>query len=456
MKKALLTLLVLLIAVACVATPKWYKTARNNNNDNDLLIGLGSANSREQALDNARIDLLQQISVKVQSITELQQESIESEGKEYYAESINKATKLTVDQTVMGLKVEKEVVEKKTWYVQVSLSKSAMISSLREELKQINSSVSTLIEDADKLSKRGDIFLAIKNYTDAQEIIPELISKKSLYDSFSSMPFFVSENKTVNSVNSKIRRLLTEIRFEIISGNNQTAKKGSQLAEAIVFRAVVRDAQSGETVGINGMPVKVLYSDGLLIERGLTNEDGLFSVNAMASPSQGDKGKIIIQMDSYRLPAFFNATLNSIVGNAFFTTIETSPLTVQVVVKNNKGKRLDKAERSLVKNLNNNNVQVDQSSPLLMSGIVNIKESKVVEGVGTKQYLVVVEMDVQLSVIATKEILGSISAIGRGMSAKNEDEALQKAYDSIAINSRELKQMIANVEDKTQGIQQNK
>ncbi len=450
MKKLIFILLILSMVVACVATPKWYESARQTYDTGEVIIGLGSGSSRDQALSNAKTDLLQQISVKVQSTTELAAKSIETDGKEYYTESIQKATKMTVDQTVQGMKVDNEVKEKNTWFVMVSISKMTMLNSLRGELDKLSASVKTLVNDAQNLTGQGKIVLAIKNYTDAQGIIPEFYTKKALYDSFADNPYAISEDITVNSIDSNIRKVLASVRFDVVSGNQQNAKKGSQLPEPVVFKASTRNPRTGESVGISGIPVRVSYSDGQLIEKGLTDNEGLFSVNVMATPTQGDKGKIVIKMDAFNLPPYFNATLNNVSGDAFFKTSETGEVVVQVSAKDAKGVKQDKVERRLTKVLNDNNVQVNTISPLMMSGTLSVKDTKMVEGSGSSQHLAIVEMDIQFMIIRTKEVLGTITASGKGMSSKSEAEAIQKAYENININARELKQMLAASESKIQ------
>lgn len=449
MKKILISTLLLTICLALTAIPKWYNNPRDFFDSNEFIVGIGSGSNYEQALTNAKNDLLQQISVKVESTTEVQAKSIESEGKEFYSESIQKATKMTVNQTLQGMDIVQQEVEKNTTYIMVSLNKTKMLNSLKGELNQKYASIKSLVNDAAQMSGEGKIIPAINNLIDAQKIIPDYYSRKALYDSFSDRPFFMEEEITVNKLESLIRTTLSAIRFDVVSGNQQIGKKGSQLPEPIVFKAVYR-SKSGEVVPIISFPVKVQYSDGAPIEKGLTNSEGLFTVNVMATPLSGDRGKVVIRMDSFMLPSYFNAYVNSINGEAFYKTTETNSVVVRVSVSDAKNVRQQKVERRLTKVLNDNNVQVNDVSPLFMVGKLAVKETKQIESMGTPKTLAKVEMDIQFGIIKTKEILGTITATGQGMSEKSEADAIEKAYDNLNINARELKQMLAQCEDKIQ------
>lgn len=450
MKKILILFLLIGLMLSIQAAPKWFETARTLGNSGEIIVGIGSGSNRDQALSNAKTDLLQQISVKVQSTTDIQAKSIESEGKEYYSESIQKATKLTVDQSIKGMKVDNEESQKGTWYVMVSISKANMLSVLKSELNQLTVSIRTLISDAENFVDQGKVSLAIKNYTDAQALIPELLSKKAMYDSFADTPYSIANDVNVKVIDSNIRQLIASIRIDLVSGNQQNAKKGTQLPEPLVFKVSIRDPQTGNTTALSGMPVKAVHSDGQMIEKGLTNNEGEYSFNVLAVPSQGDRGKVMLKLDSINLPSYFNSYINTVAGEAFFKTSEGSSVVVQVKVTDSKNTRQEKSERRLTKVLNDNNIQVNTISPLMMAGTLSVKDTKMVEGVGSPQHIAVVDMDIQLMIIKTKEVLGTITASGKGMSSKSEKEAIEKAYDNISINARELKQMISTSEAKIQ------
>ena len=292
MKRLVLIVVAASTILSCMAIPKWYNLNTVRKYEDEKIVGIGQGTSRETAINNARDDMLQQITVRVETQIESYAIEIEEDGKNYYLETIQQSTKLTLDQTVQGMTVEMEKKEKDTWYMMVSMSKKSFLNTLKNDLDLINSSLNVLIADADELLDQGKLVPSIQNYIDAQGLIVDLYAKKSLYDCFADKPYNTKEGVTVNSIDSSIRKALAAIRFDVVSGNNQNSKIGKQLESAIVFKANMRNPKTGDISNISGIPVRVFYSDGELIEKGFTNNEGEFSVNVIAVPAQGNKGKL--------------------------------------------------------------------------------------------------------------------------------------------------------------------
>ncbi|PKN79317.1 MAG: hypothetical protein CVU48_05610 [Candidatus Cloacimonetes bacterium HGW-Cloacimonetes-1] len=447
MRKILAVLISLLIISACAAAPKWVSNPRSVLDYEEYIIGIGSGGSYQEALSNAQVVLAQQISVKVESVLELNSSSIETQGKEYYSESIQKSNKLTVDQMMKGLTVARQDQEKQTYWVMVTLNKTLMLNSLRGELDKLYSSAEGLYDDGMAFSTQGKVITAIKSLTEAQAILPEFYAKKAFYDNFAPNPYPINGDLTISSLESGIRSILTAIMFETVSGDKQTAKNGSQLPEPVVFKVIYR-AKSGDRIPMTGFPVKISYGDNTLIEKGQTDNMGMFRTNVIAIPQSGTRGKVIIRSDAFMLPAYMMKNAEQSVGEAFFTTSETEAITCQLLIKDEKGNRLSKVESSIAKSMVSNNVNVSTVSPLIMKGTVYMVESKIVEGIGKPKHLAKVRVDLEFGVEQTKEILGTISGNGQGMSETNQKDAISRAYDNISINNRELAQMLNSAADK--------
>jgi hypothetical protein len=76
---------------------------------------------------------------------------------------------------------------------------------------------------------------------------------------------------------------------------NSPVKKASCWLNLSSSKLFMRNPQFDDMIALSSMPVKVIYADGQQIEKGFTNSEGKFSVNVMATPLQGDKGKILIK-----------------------------------------------------------------------------------------------------------------------------------------------------------------
>jgi len=437
----------MLIITACSAAPKWVNNPRSVLDYDDYFIGIGSGASYQAALVNAQTDLAQQITVKVESVVELKSLNLETGGREFYAESIEKNSRITVDQVLKGLTVARQEQEKQTYWVMVTLNKTLMLQSLRGELDKLYSSAETLFNDGMKLAQEGKILTGIKNIMDAQAILPEFYTKKTFYDSFAPNPYPLSGMLSIASLESGIRTILTSVVFEVLSGDRQSAISGKELPEPVTFAAIYR-SRSGERVPLSGYPVKVVYGDNTLLSKGATDNQGRYTVNVIATPQSGSRGKIIIKSDAIMLPSYMSKNAEQSIAEAYYSVGESQGFSTQLVIKDEKGMRLERVERNLTKQLNSNNVSIAANSTALMQGTVAIVENKMVEGIGSPKRLVKVRLDLSLGGSKTKEFYGSISGSGQGMSDKDEKEAIFKAYDSIVLNNRELAQLIATVSPK--------
>lgn len=461
MRQILLVLMTLFLVAACAAAPKsmdtssksvdskpkWVDAPRQVLDHGDYIIGIGSGASYNFALINAQSDIAQQLSVRVESVVELKSTNIEAGGKEFYAESIEKNSKMTVDQMLRGLIVARQEEFKGKYWVMVTLNKTLMLNSLRGELDKLYASAEVFFDEGNKLAADGRILTAIKNYTDAQAILPEFYTKKTFYDNFAANPYPIPGKLSISTLEAVIRNMLTSVMFEVVSGANQAATKGSQLPETVVFRAIYR-TRGGDKVPLGGFPVKVTYGDNTLIEKGVTDRSGTFQVNVIAIPQSGSRGKVIIRSDAFMLPAYMTKSAEQSVGEVTFNTTESDEIITQLIIKDSAGLKLDKVEKNVTQKLSSNNVRVSERAPLIMEGLVSITESKLIEGLGAKQTLVKVRLDLELKVQSTKEVLGTVSGTGQGMSERGEKDALSRAYDNINLNNRELVQMINSASSK--------
>lgn len=429
--------LALIILSACAASPKWIKNPRALPENKDMIVGIGTGKSYQEALANAHTDLAQQLSVKVESITELKSANLESGGKEFYSESIEKTYKATVDQFIKGVVVSRQEEKKGKHWVMVTLNKTRMLSALRSELDELNNATEQLYKDAIAMANAGKVLSAIQNLSRAQYYLSEFYAKKSFYDSFADLPYSVVGEINLSTMDSTIQNIISAISFKVISGDLQTAAKGAQLPEPVIFGAFYRNPASVE-IALSGFPVKLSYGDGKLIEKGNTDKDGTYKISVTAIPQSGDKGKVLIRSDAFMLPAYFGKKAEDARAEVLFSTTVGDVLICQVIIKDDKGNRLERVEKNIGRILEKNGLLVSESADLIMHGLVYVSESRMVEGMAAPQQLVKVNLELQFALASSKEVLFAISGSGQGMSDKGEKDASYRAYESININSREL------------------
>jgi len=459
---ALIYVLCLLIFAACGSTLPQTGFIRSSGSSKplvqattrgDLIIGVGTGSNYQAAYANAQADLASKITVQVDAITELHSLDIEAGGKAYYTETIEQSTKLTVDQTLRNVKVESHEQIDGQHKVTLSINRALFINALRGELDAMISEADGLFTEGQLMAADGRVLSAIQNFMDAQKILPDFYAKKQFYDNFALLPYTFEGNLSIGSLDSAIRNLLSSIAFEVVSGNRQTGEAGAVLPETVVFRAVYR-SRSGDLLPIGGYPVRLTYGDNTLIEKGITDRNGEYRINVIAMAQTGNRGKVVIRSDAFGLPAYLSKTAEVASGEAIFTVSETKAVSTQLLIRDEKGNRLDKVERNFTRILTANNVLIVADSPLFMTGVVTVTESRPQEGMGMPQHFARVRLDLQFGIARNSELIGSVSGTGQGLSGTSAADAIQRAYDNVSINARELQQMLSNAQPKISEVLQ--
>ncbi len=413
----------------------------------DLIIGVGTGSNYQVAYANAQADLASKITVRVDAIIELHSVDIEAGGKAFYTESIEQSTKLTVDQTLLNVKVESHEQIGGQHKVTVSTSRSLFLNSLRGELDAMISEADDLFSEGQRMAADGRVLSAIRNFMDAQKILPDFYARKSFYDNFAPTPYALKGNLSIGSLDSAIRDLLSSIAFEVVSGDRQTAEAGSLLPETVVFRATFR-TRGGQKVSIGGYPIRITYGDNTFIEKGMTDRNGEYRINVIAVSQTGNRGKVVIRSDAFGLPSYLSKTAEVASGEVNYTVAASKPVSTQLLITDEKGTRLDKVERYITRAMIRSNVQIATDAPLIMIGVVAVTEDRMQEGMSKPQHFIEVRLDLQFGIVRNKEMIGSISGTGQGLSSASVSDAVQRAYDNISINERELQQMLNNARDK--------
>ena len=83
----------------------------------------------------------------------------------------------------------------------------------------------------------------------------------------------------------------------------------------------------------------------------------------------------------------------------------------------------------------------------MLDGTINIKDSREIEGSSGSQFLVNIEVNIQLKDLKANNVIGSMTVSGNGLSVKDEASAIENAYNNIGFNNRDLLQMIASVNE---------
>ena len=230
------TFLSLLVGLCFGQGPNWYRLAEvPGYPTSQYYVGVGQGTTSEEAQANSQASIASQLSVTVESTVETLVQEIEHDDRSDYLEIFRKSTKSTVNATVTGIEIVKTKKSGKVFYVFAVLNKAKFLAGLKVELDQLWSQTMKLVQDARNYLTEGKIFIALENYTDAQEIVVPFYTKKAFYDAVSPVPFFIPETITVPGIASEIRGVLTGVNIEVNAGDKQSARTGTLLRDPVIF-----------------------------------------------------------------------------------------------------------------------------------------------------------------------------------------------------------------------------
>lgn len=439
-------LLIILFSVYALSQPNWYKTQTHPKYPKEFyIIGIGAAvgeDVRETAKQNAIADVASQIRVQVQSeITSLEKERIINKESDYYSEFQQKS-KTIIDEILTGCEVVEMNYDRKTktWYALAVLDKQKYLASLEDEIDNAWIQIKKLYNDANSFLGAGKVLQAIQNLKDAQQKIYDIYSKQVLYNALSRIPYKPDIELTAGGIESEIRSLISKIKIEKVSGDNQVGKVGEELPEPLVVRIFY---QGDVSVPIANANVVFAYKTGEVIERTTTNDQGIASVKVIA---MGKRASTVVASFSIPgIPSEYSRVLAQ-VKTEFAYTVSTG-MTPGVTVSL-KGAKEDKLIFDVMKRLTQaiekNGYRVEDESRFVIGGDISSKVVSSVQGVGGMLYTVEAELNLFLKDLESGQIVGSMSVKSRAV-GKSEKDAYEKALKGMKFSNKDLVEMLSNV-----------
>lgn len=441
-----LFILTILFSICAFSQPDWYKTQTHPKYPKEFyILGIGAAvgeNERETAKQNAITDVASQIKVRVQSeITSLEKERIINKESDYYSEFQQKS-KTIVDEILTGCEVVEMSYDKKskTWYALAVLDKQKYLTSLEDELDNAWSQIGKLYQDAHSFINAGKILPAVQNLKDAQQKIYEIYPKQTLYNALSKIPYKPNVELTAGAIESEIRDLISKIKIEKVSGDNQVATVGQELPEPLVVRVVY---SGNATVPIPNASVTFAYKSGEVIERTTTNEDGVASIKAIAM-GKGTKGSIVVSFSIPGLPSEYARVLSGIKTEFTYKAGTEATPTVSVSIKGAKeDKLIFDVMKKLTQAIEKNGYKIEDEARFVVGGDISSRVVSTVQGVGGMLYTVEAELNLFLKDLESGQVVGSMSVKSRAV-GKTEKEAYEKALKGMKFSNKDLVEMLSN------------
>ena len=450
-KKTIFLLLTICVLSLLQAIPSWYQTPLRFYNPEHFWVGLAEGDTNEQALELAHIELTQQISDLVITDTDLSFLSKEAEYQAYFSEILTQNIQTFFEDYFQDVEIMNQEEYLGKFYIMVALNKNRFLRNLENEMDDIKSNIQSNLDRIEQLQIQGQIVFALDTYANILTSLTDLFSLKMVYDSLSPTPFTIQGILSGTELENRIHDLIASVRFEVVSGNQQTARVGTILPEAVVFNASSRRA-NGERINLSNLPVSIFYGDDKPLDNGFTNIEGNFRVYVLATPEQPDRGRIVIQINPLGYPDFYFQSMRHLNGVAHFRTTEALPLFINLTVIDETGQTMQNSHRQISRILTNNNIILQEEAPLFINGVVVIGEQRSVEGLGLPRYLADATVNLEFGITSTGAIIGTFQGTGRGLSENNEEDAVERAHNNISINTRELSQLITIAENQLSAL----
>ena len=437
--------------VFAAGEPTWFATGKlPQYSIRYNFVGVGEGITFSAAQTAAQVAIAAQLEVTVASTIEMHTEAIETENSSYFRDTFKQSTESTINQSVKGIEVVKKQKSNGKYYVFAVLNKTRYMNSLKVELDQLWTKISSYVVDARSFSNEGRIFPALENYMDVQEFIPRFYTKKAFYDALSPIPFRTSQDITMGNVLTEMRDILSGVKIEIESGNKQSALIGGPLPNPLVFNVYLKQKQN--KIPIPGMPLIIKYEDGKVVERVTTDEDGNIESYVTANPTGKKGGKVFARPNLTGLPAFYKGYLKNAEASATYKITDSPPIAFTLTVVDEGGTRLNKVEDKLTKSIEKMGYSVGPDAELALDGNVTIIDEKEVDGKSGTQYLVTAELDMFMVVKMNGEKVASFDAKGKGLSKKNIMDANKKAFQKLKLSKKNLAGMLSEADEELKRI----
>ncbi|MEA2104575.1 MAG: LPP20 family lipoprotein [Candidatus Cloacimonadota bacterium] len=442
MKKLILFLGIFLITSLSAEAPKWFTSGKLANYPAEYnYIGMGEGSSLENAQANAQKAIAAQLKVSIQAEVNLYTQELSGDMKSSYQELFESSTKTSVSETVKGIQFVDQAQDGDKYFVAAVLNMQQFATTLKGELDIEWTKISNLVSEGRNLIKDDKIFAGLDNFLDAQKFLTPFYTKKSIYDAMGTGSYKISEDITIASLNSEIRKILSGIKLSVVSGNDQTAKEGESLPKPIVFSVEYSGSK------IPSIPIKITYENNKTIATENTDERGEVKCRVTALSLRNKRGSVIAKPNIYKLPGFYRKYLKNSATKADYSIAENTAMTFSIIIKDEDGNRLKSVENKIAKEVGRLGHNVSDNADFGLSGTVTMISSEKTEGYTGEQYLVKSEMILSLVINDSGKKVGSILATGTGLNSRSEEKALQASYKKLKINKRDFAEMFAEASD---------
>ena len=440
MKKSLIYIILVSLVITSslfAKIPKWVKNNEHRDYPKEKYFsGIGISETRGQAEDLARANLVKEISVKIESELEnIEQETIKN-GKVKSLSQIKQKLTAMVSADLVGVQIVKMKKGKKKYYALAALSKLKYLTALELKIDELGERIQSLISDSNNLQEEGFLLTAIKNYKDCYDLLDDYTEKATLYTALTMRPFSALDDIDSTKIDLNIQRIITNTTLSIYKGEGQSGISGTKLSETVVMKAIYKTPLHKE-VSVQNLPIMIRYENGEKIDRLLTGTDGKIRLNITAVPTDEttSEGRVIFQS------RFDNVKSRLAKPEVSLTyKVETNNIIFQVKVEN------PSLEKKLSGMIAENGYAISGRGDFLVTATASVSDENEVETPFGNMYMIKVNAIINLTEKSSGKTIASIKAKGVA-TEKTTEKAQKNAFARIKIVKKDFIAFLAKAID---------
>ncbi|MBO8130259.1 MAG: LPP20 family lipoprotein [Candidatus Marinimicrobia bacterium] len=443
MKSKIILTTILIYTLLFSGIPEWAKTHQSKKYpSSSYVIGVGIGKTQEEAIENARADLVKQIIVKIKSVTESTEEEIQQDKTIISRSEILNYVKTEAEQTMPNVKIAEIKRVKKNYYALAVLNREKYLSTLKIQIKDIIMNIENLKASANNNLNRGNLLVYFEEFNKITDLIPELLSKNEIYSALTGSNLAQINEYFLEKIDTDIKNSISNIKIKLISNLNREYVPGKPVENPIIFKLEYQAKNS--SIGLKGIPIVVKYSTGEIIDRIKTNDNGIGKTIFTPFPTDKDNltGKILILIDVDKLPDFAMEYLEN-VQTDFTYKIKIPDINFRIKIIDTISGSSKLIETLIARELSKYNLKISQSSTYEIRGEVNMVQDKEISSPINKLYYT--EINIILKLLDNNGNKISALTIKSSGVDKTHIQAITNAINSVNINSKEFLKFISSV-----------
>ena len=405
--------------------PDWYRMPMNFYNSNEYIADVGEGHNFEEAANQAKARLIQQISVDIETYATNSMIDVLTERDGAFRFQTIRETQSRAEHQVVGMRYLFQEEKDGVFYVMLGVNKSRMLRRIEAENEEVTNRIINMMRSAEVFIEGNDIVSALDTYHEAIKELNTLIQNKIFTDAFSDRVLHIREEISYSRIRNRAMALINTISFEVISTESEPTIRNNRLSEPVIFKASFISA--GGDSNVRGLPVVIRFSDGRVIETGVTNRNGEYRISTISETFKENREMIIISIDSKSYPFFEEGFFNN---NRAEKIVARVPFRVQLRVTDKDGNIHQSAQTRLSTFLSQNSIEQTSNAPIMVAADVSWSSSQ--HGNFTE---VTTHMNVNILIVQTGQVLGSVQLRSMGTSPRGETDALNIALRNMNTNS---------------------